>query len=72
MRFILIFSVYDFILGSSRVSFLFILDGIKIRVDTFTSNQRFRMDSNYILTGISKADMVVKTIEEARKKAKRQ
>ena len=58
--------------GSSRVSFLFILDGIKIRVDTFTSNQRFRMDSNYILTGISKADMVVKTIEEARKKAKRQ
>lgn len=61
-----------FMEGSSRVSFLFILDGIKIRVDTFTSNQRFRMDSNYILTGISKADMVVKTIEEARKKAKRQ
>lgn len=39
-------------------------------MDTFTSNQRFRMDSNYILTGISKADMMVKTIEEAKKKAK--
>lgn len=59
-----------FMEGSSRVSFLFIIDGIKIRVDTFTSNQRFRMNSNYILTGISKADMMVKTIEEAKKKAK--
>ena len=56
--------------GSSCVSFLFIVDGIKIRVYTFTSNQRFRMDSNYILTGISKADMMVKIIEEARAKAK--
>ena len=56
--------------GSSCVSFLFIVDGIKIRVYTFTSNQRFRMDSNYILTGISKADMMVKIIEEARTKAK--
>lgn len=60
-----------FMEGSSRVSFLLIVDGIKIRVDTFTSNQRFRMDSDYILTGISKADMVVKTIEEARLKAKK-
>lgn len=56
--------------GSSRVSFLFIIDGIKVRVDTFTSNQRFRMDSDYILTGISKADMMVKMIEEARSKSK--
>lgn len=47
-----------------------IVDGIKIRVDTFTSNQRFRMNDNYILTGISKADMMVQTIEKARKKAK--
>lgn len=59
-----------FLEGSSRVSFLFIVDGIKVRVDTFTSNQRFRMDSNYILTGISKADMMVKMIEEARSKSK--
>lgn len=59
-----------FLEGSSRVSFLFIVDGIRIRVDTFTSNQRFRMDSDYILTGISKADMMVKMIEEARSNSK--
>lgn len=59
-----------FLEGSSRVSFLFIVDGVKVRVDTFTSNQRFRMDSNQILTGISKADMMVKMIEEARSNSK--
>ena len=52
--------------GSSRVSFLFNVDDVKIRVNTFTSNQRFRMDSDYILTGISKADLMVKILEEAR------
>ena len=46
------------------------VDDIKIHVDTFTSNQRFRMDSDYILTGISKADMMVKMIEEAKKNSK--
>jgi len=56
--------------GSGRVSFLFTVDGIKVRVNTFTSNQRWRMDSEYILTGISKADMMVKIIEEAKTKAK--
>lgn len=55
-----------FMEGSSRVSFLFIVDGIQVRVDTFTSNQRFRMDDKHILTGISKADMMVKSIEEAK------
>lgn len=59
-----------FMEGSSRVSFLFKIDGIKIRVDTFTSNQRFRMDSDYILTGISKADMMVQTLEQARSNTK--
>ncbi len=54
--------------GSSRVSFLFTIDqNIDVRVDTFTSNQRFRMDDKHILTGISKADLMVKNIEEARK-----
>ena len=52
--------------GSGRVSFLFTIDNIKIRVNTFTSNQRWRMDSEYILTGISKADMMVNVLEEAR------
>lgn len=56
--------------GSQRVSFFFIVDGIKIRVDTFTSNQRQRMDSDYILTGISKADMMVKMLAQARANSK--
>lgn len=57
--------------GSSRVSFLMTIDDIKIRVDTFTSNQRFRMDDKHILTGISKADMMVKNIEEAKANSKK-
>ena len=56
--------------GSSRVSFLFNIDDVKIRVNTFTSNQRWRMDSEYILTGISKADMMVEVIEKARSNSK--
>lgn len=56
-----------FMEGSSRVSFIFTVDGIKIRVNTFTSNQRFRMDSNYILDGISKADMMVNILNSASK-----
>ncbi|MDE6124377.1 MAG: hypothetical protein K2G22_04000, partial [Eubacterium sp.] len=56
--------------GSQRVSFFFIVDGIKIRVDTFTSNQRQNMNSNYILTGISKADMMVKMLAQARANSK--
>ncbi|MCI8309323.1 MAG: hypothetical protein HFJ45_03775 [Clostridia bacterium] len=55
-----------FLEGSSRVSFLFNVDNVKVRVNTFTSNRRWRMDSDYILTGISKADMMVKVLEDAR------
>ncbi|MDE6285006.1 MAG: hypothetical protein K2M17_04600 [Bacilli bacterium] len=59
-----------FMKGSSYVRFLFIIDDIKVGVYTFTSNQRFRMDSDYILTGISKADMMVQMIEEAKNASK--
>ena len=55
-----------FMEGSNRVSFLFLADGVKVRVNTFFSNKRWRMDSDYILTGISKADMMVKILEAAR------
>ena len=58
-----------FMEGSSRVSFLCTIDDIKVRVDTFTSNQRFRMDDKRILTGISKADLMVNAIEDAKKNA---
>lgn len=59
-----------FMEGSSRVSFLFNVDDVKVRVNTFTSNQRFRMDSDYILTGISKADLMVKVLQDACHNAK--
>lgn len=52
--------------GSSYVRFCFELDGVTVKVNTFTSNKRWRMDSNYILTGISKADMMVNVINSAR------
>lgn len=55
--------------GSSRVSFLFTIDGIRIRVNTFTSNRRWRMDSEYILTGISKADMMAEALTEAKERS---
>ncbi len=54
-----------FLEGSSRVSFLFTVDGMTIRVNTFTSNKRWRMDSDYILTGISKADKMVEVLQAA-------
>lgn len=57
-----------FMEGSSRVSSIFTIDQkIDVRVNTFMSNQRWRMDDKRILTGISKADLMVKNIEEAKK-----
>lgn len=55
-----------FMRGSSCVRFCFELDGVTVKVNTFTSNKVWRMDSNYILTGISKADMMVNVINSAR------
>lgn len=52
--------------GSGQVSFLFVIDGIKTRVNTFTSNQRFRMDDRRIQTGITKAEHMVRALEEAK------
>ena len=59
-----------FMEGSSCVSFLFTIDDVKVRVYTFKSNQRFKMNSNYILTGISKADKMVNVLETARQNDK--
>ncbi len=52
--------------GSSQVSFLFTVDDVTVRVNTFTSNRRWRMDSDYILTGVSKADKMVEVLEAAK------
>lgn len=58
-----------FLRGTSRVSFLFLVDGVKIRVNTFTSNQRWKMNDEHVLTGISKADMWVQVLMDAKEAA---
>ncbi|MDE7170764.1 MAG: hypothetical protein K2O11_02670 [Oscillospiraceae bacterium] len=55
-----------FMRGTSRVGFLFLIDGVKVRVNTFTSNQRWRMDDPKILEAISKADMMVQVLDAAK------
>ena len=52
--------------GTSRVSFLFEVDGVKIRVNTFVSNQRWKLNDDKVLEGISKADLWVQVLEQAR------
>ncbi len=51
--------------GTSRVSFLFMVDEMKIRVNTFTSNKVWSMKSNYVLEALSKADMMIETLKAA-------
>lgn len=51
--------------GTSRVSFLFMVDGMKIRVNTFTSNKVWNMKSSYVLEALSKADMMIETLKAA-------
>lgn len=58
-----------FMEGSSQVSFNFIIDNIKVRVYTFVSNKRWKMDSNYIVNGVAKANKAVSMLEEARSQA---
>lgn len=55
-----------FMRGTSRVGFLFLIDDVKVRVNTFTSNQRWKMDDPKILEAISKADMMVQVLEKAK------
>ena len=52
--------------GSREVSFLFLVDGVKVKVPTFFSNQRYAMNSKEILTGISKADVMVGLLNKVR------
>lgn len=58
-----------FMEGSQRVRFCFIFDGIKMNVDTFVSNQRFKMTDSRILDGISKADLMVEVLNQAKANA---
>lgn len=58
-----------FLRGTSRVSFLFEVDGIKVRVNTFISNQRWKLNDAKVLEGISKADLWVQVLDQARQGA---
>lgn len=58
-----------FLRGTSRVSFLFEIDGIRIRVNTFISNQRWKLNDEKVLEGISKADLWVQVLDQARQGA---
>lgn len=52
--------------GTRKVSFLFMVDGIKVKVPTFFSTQRYSMVSDEVLTGISKAEVMVEAINRIR------
>lgn len=58
-----------FLRGTSRVSFLFEVDGHTIRVNTFISNQRWKLNDEKVLEGISKADLWVQVLDQARQGA---
>ncbi|MBO5166112.1 MAG: hypothetical protein J6B90_05855 [Lachnospiraceae bacterium] len=58
--------------GTRRVSFLFIVDGVKVRVNTFTSNRSWGMQSNYVLEALSKADMMIERLQAAYQTAQAQ
>ncbi len=53
--------------GTRRVSFLFTVDRAKVRVNTFSSNRRWKMDGDNVLTAISMADMMAELLESMRK-----
>lgn len=56
-----------FMEGSSCVGFLFTYNGTSVQIPTFYSNQRWAMDSDKILKGIAKADMMVDLLNEVRR-----
>ena len=58
---------YGVMQGSKRVSFLFTVGRTNFRVNTFSSNRRWKMDSDYILSALSTADMMVEVLDTLRK-----
>ena len=55
-----------FMRGTCRVGFVFLVDSVKVRVNTVTSNQRLRMDDDRILEAVSKADMMIQVLDAAK------
>ncbi len=51
--------------GTSRVSFLFVIDEVKVRVNTFISNRIWSMKSDNVVEAISKAEMMAEALQKA-------
>lgn len=56
-----------FMQGSRKVSVVFVIDGVKVKIPVFYSLQRYSMDSNEVLTGICKADVLCEALNKVRK-----
>lgn len=54
---------------TNRVSFLFMVDKVKVRVNTFTSNKNPSEHDDDVIEGIAKADMWVNVLKEAHDRA---
>lgn len=57
-----------FLRGACRVSFLFTVEGVTVRVNTFISNRRWSPESDNVLVGISKADVMADVLNQARER----
>lgn len=51
--------------GTSRVSFLFTIDGVTVRVNTFASSKRLRADCDQVLAAVSKAEEMAEALRAA-------
>lgn len=55
-----------FLNGTCRVSLLFCIDNVTVRVNTFISNRRWSPLSGNVLTGISQADVMAEVLNTVR------
>lgn len=55
--------------GTSLVSFVFLLDGVKFKIPTFSSNRCYNMNSNEVQRGLEKAQKQVDYLLEAKRNA---
>ncbi len=56
--------------GTSLVSFVFYVDGMKFRIPTFSSNRCYNMKSNEVIRGIEKAEKQVELLLAAKANAR--
>lgn len=56
--------------GTSLVSFVFCVDGMKFKIPTFSSNRCYNMKSNEVIRGIEKAEKQVELLLAAKANAR--